>query len=200
LSSVLTAILILGLSLYLAIVGENRPGAVLRELSPQVQLVPDSAFGTIPGTVDGRPLVRAAEATLRARGYTICGGRKFTVGSHTPPFTRFHPERYQFQAYSCQQEAYPSTRPTRQLQAILFFWNGSYLGTDSSQMSFRPIIIGRTADTIVTEYNLFHWDDTAGYQSTGGTQIVRFQLSDDRISVEPQDPLPSVATTSRDGR
>lgn len=198
LSSVLTAVLILGLSLYLAVVGENQPGAVLRELSPQVQLVPDAVFGTVPGTVDGRPLVRRAQTTMLADGYTICGGRKFGVGSETSAFARFHPERYQFQAYSCQSQAY-EPHPLRQLQAVLFFWNGSYLGADSSQPSFRPIIIGRTADTIVVEYNLFHWDG-AGYQATGGTQIVRFQLADDRKSVEPEDPFPPVATPDRDGR
>lgn len=193
--TLLIGLVIFVLSLYVAILGENQGGALLRDAAPQVQLVPDQTFGLpLPGIANGLPLRQEALRDITKRGYVDCND----VGNpaHPEPAPSAF-ERYQFQAFSCRKEEYPASPPNpllEQLQNVLFYYDGNFIGFDSGQPSFRPIIKDRTADTIVVEYNLFHWTGPAyGYQATGGTQEVSYRLSDQKDGVVPQSPLPPVA-------
>jgi len=202
-SSVLVSLAILAGSTYLALVSENQGGFIVRDIAPQVQVVPAAVFGRLPFTRSGQPLQAAELRQLHSRlHYAQCTGDSIDA------------TKYLFQAFACQEAAGQSdpancltrtnqaTAPPR--QRVVFFYDGRYLGTDAKCSDYATRILDRASDSIAVEYTIYHCLPVARaaclYQSTEGTQIVDFRLSEDKRAMIPENPLPPVAMPTRDGR
>lgn len=187
-STLLVALIIAGGSLYISVRGENDAGFVLRDVAPQVQLIPDNAFGRVPGTQSGIPLEHWNMAYInRKMPYMKSCGQGQVDNA-----------RYLFQALTCSDSR--NTDPNAPRDRVFFFYNKHFLGTDSLVPSFRATIKDRDSATITVEYDMYHWNGTA-YEPTYGTESVPFQLPFNRRNVTiAESPIPPQASHTADGR
>lgn len=147
--------------------GTSSPGAT--------RTAPEPAF-TKEAPSHSAEGVSAAEAVLRARGYTANDASAYHSGQAL---------RVLVGTRTGSGDGYG--------QQVFFFVNGHFLGTDSSQPSATVRVASQSDTEVTLEYPLYKRSDPLCCPG-GGKASVRFQLDNGRLT--PLDPIPPASSKS----